>query len=591
MEIVTKNNRSSSVKTLLCVLTLVLLFALLLWRVPFGYDWTDEQYYSEVGYRLLQGDRPLVDTWEVHQFSAMLSAPVLQVYLWCNGGSTDGMVLFLRYFAVSLQFGASLLAFFLLKKRNGPLPALLVAGMLLGYSHFAINSYYYDSMTLLYAVLSGLFCMEFFQRSKGGFVFAVLGGVSVALAIVAFPYVLLLIPVYLAYWLVRLRDQGERRRNALGMLAFVAGAAVVALALAAYLLSRASLSQLMTGVSNMFGDPDHQSPSLLEVTGQYFNAIRVVFSPASYGAAALLLLGIVFAVSRNERVRRIVRWMGAVCTVLLMAGVVWIALGYDWGGIYRINLLAMCFALLAPGLYFLSNRTRDNGTLLLYWIGCGLSFAVQLGSNVRFLVSSGMLLPASMATVLYLFEHVNELFQRTAQPDVALSTGANRFSMALHTAVVLVCAACVLGLATLRLTAVHRDEPIPQLIATINSGAAKGIRTTPESAALHDQLIADIREIAPSSGSILITYLFPEGYLVTGLRAATPSAFNMSMDSRWLWQYYEQHPERVPALVFALDPEMPYNENGQTGIETFANNPAYQRIDYDTGTAFVNTQP
>ena len=88
-----------------------------------------------------------------------------------------------------------------------------------------------------------------------------------------------------------------------------------------------------------------------------------------------------------------------------------------------------------------------------------------------------------------------------------------------------------------------------------------------------------------------MAYLFPEGYLVTGLRAATPSAFNMPMDSPWLWQYYEQHPERVPALVFALNPAMPFNESGQVGIETFANNPVYERHDDATGTAFVRKAP
>jgi len=591
MEIVTTNNRRTNIKTLLCVLMLVLLFAMLLWRVPFGYDWTDEQYYSEIGYRLLQGDRPLVDTWEVHQFSAMLSAPVLQVYLWFSGGSTDGMVLFLRYFAVSLQFCASLLVFFLLRKRNGLVPALIVAGMLLGHAHFAINSYYYDSMALLYGTLSGFFCMAFFRRSTSGFVFSVLGGLCFALAVVAFPYVLLFTPVYLLYWIVRLRDKSERKRNALGMLAFVAGAAAVALALVAYLLSHATVSQLLTGISNMFGDPDHQSPSLLEVTGQYLNAIRVVFSPASYGAAALLLLGIVFSFSRRESVRRNVRWLGAVGIVAMLIGVVWIALRYDWDRIYRINLLAMGFALLAPGLYLLSNRTRDNGTLLLYWIGCGLSLAVQLGSNTRILASSGMLLPASMATVLYLFEHADELFLQKTEEAVETGNRAHRFSRALWVAATLACTACVIGLATLRVTAVHRDEPIPHLTATIDSGAAKGIRTTPASARLHDQLIADIRENAPSSGSILITYLFPEGYLVTGPSAATPSAFNMSMDSPWLAQYYEQHPERVPALVFALDPAMPFNESGQVGIATFDDNPAYERRDYATGAAFVRKAP
>lgn len=583
------NKRTANVKTLLCVLTLVIMFALLLWRVPFGYDWTDEQYYSAIGYRLLQGDRPLVDTWEVHQFSAMLSAPVLQVYIWCNGGSTEGMVLFLRYFAVSLQFCASLVAFFMLKKRNGLIPALLVAGMLQGYSHFAINSYYYDSMVLLFGTLSGLFCMEFFQRSKGGFLFSALGGLFFALAVVAFPYALLVTPVYLAYWIVRMRVNGGRKQNELGLVAFVLGAAVVALILLIFLLSRASVSQLLAGVSNMLGDPDHQTQSLLEVTGQYFNAIRVVYSPVSYGAAALLLLGIAFSFSKNENVRRSIHCVGAVSIVLMLFGVVWIALRYDWNGIYRINLLAMGFAMLAPGFFFLSKRTRDNGTLLLYWIGCMLSFAVQLGSNTRILASSGMLLPASMAAVLYLFEHANELFLFKTQKSQNTENRLRLLSKVLRVTAALACVACVVGLMFLRLTAVHRDEPIPQLTATIGSGAAKGIRTTEESAALHDELIANICEYAPSSGTILITNLFPEGYLVTGSRAATPSTFNMSMDSAWLAQYYEQHPERVPVFVFALNPTMPYNEDGQKGIDSFSNNPSYERRDFATGTAFVKT--
>jgi hypothetical protein len=591
MEMESTNNRRANVKTLLCVLTLVLLFALLLWRVPFGYDWTDEQYFSEVGYRLIQGDRPLVDTWEVHQFSAMLAAPVLKGYLVLNGGSTDGMVLFLRYFYVSFQLCVSAVGFFVLKKKSGHIPALIAAAMLLMYSHFSINSYYYDSMTLLFCVLSGLMCIAFFQRKAGGFVLAALGGACFALSVVAYPYFLLFIPAYALFWLLRLRNKGARRQNALGMLAFFAGAAIVALALVGYLLSQATVSQLLTGVNNMLGDPDHQSIGLLEVMGQYFNAIRVIFSPASYGAAALLLLGIAYSYIRRATVRRWFHRAGAIGALLLLFCVVGIAMGYDWDGVHRINLFAMGFALVAPGLYCFTDRKKDDGTMLLYWLGCGLSVCVQLGSNTRILASSGMLLPASLATVLYLFDHAKTLFDWGTDEQAATLIGSKRWSAALRGFAILACAACVLGTAHLRLTAVHRDEPIPELTATIQSGAAKGIVTTPKSAELHDRLIANIREHAPSSGAILITYLFPEGYLVTGLRAATPSAFNMSMDSPWLKQYYEQHPERVPALVFALDPTMPFNDLGHAGISIYSENPSYVQRNYETGTAFVKTQP
>lgn len=584
------NKRKANVKTLLCVLTLAVLFLILLWRVPFGYDWTDEQYFSEIGYRLLQGDRPLVDTWEVHQFSAMLAAPVLKGYLVCNNGSTDGIVLFLRYFYVSFQLFVSVVTFFVLKRKSGPVPSLICAGMLLAYSHFSINSYFYNSMVLLFSALSALLCIRFFDGESGGFLFAGLGGVCFALAVVAYPYFLLFIPVYLAFWIVQMRNQNRRRRNSYGALAFFAGAAAVALALLLFLLSRATVSQLQTGVSNLLSDPDHYSQNLPEVAWQYFNAIRVIYTPASYGAAALLLVGILYSVSRRENVRRLLKRIGAIGAVLLMLSVVWIALLYDWDGVHRINLLAMGFALVAPGLFFLTDRKKDPGTLLLYWIGCGLSISVQIGSNTRILASSGMLLPASMATVIYLFDHAGELFRWDPELDVMDAKRSNRRYSGLRAAAILACAACVTGLIGLRATAVHRDEPIPLLTAKIESGAAKGIYTTPESAELHDRLIAEIRANAPQSGSILITYLFPEGYLVTGLLAATPSAFNMSMDSNWLESYYAQNPERRPAYVFSLDPSMPYNVSGEAGIGTFSGNADYERLDLSTGTAFIRKQ-
>ena len=590
MEIATTNNRKANVRALLCVMTLAVLFALLLWRVPYGYDWTDEQYFSEIGYRLLQGDRPLVDTWEVHQFSAMLAAPVLKGYLLFNEGSTDGIVLYLRYFYVSFQFGVSLIAFFVLRKKSGSVSALIAAAMLLAYSHFSINSYYYNSMTLLYAVLSALMCIAFFNRSSGGFVFTALGGICFALAIVAYPYFLLFIPVMVVFWLVRLRKKGLRKRNAFGALAFFTGSAAVALALILFLLSRASVSQLLTGVSNMFGDPDHQSINLLEAAGQYFNAIRVIFSPASYGAAALLMLGIWYSLSKRAKIRRILKRAGAVGAVLLMFCVVLIALFYDWDGVHRINLFAMGFALMAPGLYFLADRKKDTGTLLLYWIGCGLSFSVQLGSNTRILASSGMLLPAAMASVIYLFDHASEVFAWDADAAIQPPNRAGCWATSLRIAAVLASLACVAGTAHLRATAVHRDEPVARLTARIESGAAMGIYTTPESAALHDRLIADLRKYAPKSGSILITYLFPEGYLVTGLPAGTPSAFNMAMDSVWLERYYEQNPERRASYVFAIDPSMPFNQSGYAGIATFDENPAYERRDVGTGAVFLRGQ-
>jgi len=563
------HNRTAGKKTLLCVLVLAVFFLLLLWRVPFGYDWTDEEYYSVVGYRLLQGDRPLVDTWEVHQFSGMLAAPVLGGYRLLNSGSMDGSVLFLRYFYVSFQFGVSLLAFFVLRKKSGDISALFAAAMLLGYSHYAINSYFYDSMATLYSVLSVLFLFIFEERERSGYVFAALSGICFALSVLAFPYVLLALPVYVVYWILCARRTRPQKRYLIGMGWFFVGAAVIAGAVVTFLLSRATISELLSGVRGMFSDPDHQRVNVPLILAQYINTIRVMYSPYSYGAAALVLLGGAYRLVKQTRAREILHFIGAVFTLMLIAGITIHASTYNWPVYYRINMVAMGLALVAPGLFLLADAAK-NRALLLYAVGCALSIAAQIGSNTRILASSGMLLPASMATVLYLFDNRTAIFDIHTENTLhtRMQTVIRLERLLVFSAYVLT-ALFALSICAHRITGVYRDESIPSLTATLDSGAAKGIRTTPESAKQHHDMVSAICDNAPDTGNLLVSYLFPEGYLLTNLRAATPSAYNMRLDSEWLAAYYAANPERTPDMLALLAADMPFNGNTKFGVEEF----------------------
>ena len=571
--------------TLVCVLALAVLLSLLVWRVPFGYDWTDEAYYSAITYRLLQGDRLLVDTWEVHQFSALLSAPVLGAYLALNGGSADGCILFMRYFYVSFQFLVSVYAFFVFRKRSGNLAAFFAAAMLLGYTHYAINSFYYDSMALLFSVLSVLLVFEFFERGSGGFWRPAAGGAAYAASILAFPYFVLSLPVYIAYWWIRIRKGGPGRRNGRGALWFLGGAAAVALIVAALIFTRASFADVMGGVSGMLSDPDHQATGVVRVLGSYLNAIRVLYGPVSYGAAGLLALGVCASCTKKPKLKQAARLTGAIAAILLMLGVTLRAFTYDWAGYHRMNLIATGLALLAPGLYFLSGRKADR-VVFLYFLSCALSITTQLGSNTRILAASGMLLPASAATILYLFDQKEALFRfRFAErPDRRWKGGCVR---GFQTAAAVACLVFVTALFTLRASAVYRDETIANLDAMIEEGAARGIYTTQESASRHDRLVADIRDCAPDEGSILITSLFAEGYMLTELSAATPSAYTIRMDSEWLNAYYEKNPQRRPSVVFALDPDMDYNDRSMEGNEIYESDPDYEKTIFSSGIAYT----
>ncbi len=578
-------NKKAGAWTLICVLTLAALLLLLIWRVPFGYDWTDEEYYSAITYRLLNGDRLLVDTWEVHQFSAVLAAPVLGAYLALNGAGTDGCILFMRYFYVSFQFLVSVYAFFTFRKRSGSLAALIAAAMLLGYTHFAINSFYYDSMALLFSVLSVLLIFDYFERNEKSGWLAALSGAAYAASVMAFPHFILSLPAFIGYWWVRIKKSNPGKQSIHGSLWFLGGGAAVAGIVATLIFANASFADVARGVSGMLSDPDHQSISIVHVLGSYLNAIRVIYGPISYGAAGLLALGVWSAYTKRQRLKQCLRWIGAIAAILLLLGVTLRAYTYSMDGFHRINLLAAGIALLAPGLYFLSGK-KSNRVIFLYCLGCALSISTQIGSNTRILAASGMLLPASVATVLYLFDQKEELFhfQLTNRQDKRLKGGSVRV---FQTVAVIGFAMFVAALFTLRATAVYRDATITDLDTMIESGAAKGIYTTQQRAKMHDQLVSDIRSAAPEEGSILIVDLFPEGYMLTNLAAATPSAYRMYIDSEWLEMYYEENPQRRPSVVFALNPNMDFTGDSMRGSSLYKDNSGYEETVFSSGTAYT----
>ena len=564
-----------------CLIALCALFLLLLWRCPYGFDWSDEAYQSAVPYRLAMGDRPFIDTWEVHQLSGMIALPFLRVFLLFSGGATDGMLLFFRYLGVSIQFLVALYAFFVLRRAHGDVPAALCAGLVLMHSHYAMNNFFYNSMTLLFLLLSFLLlmdaaCVRSGGAGRGETVRTALSGAAYALSVLAYPYVVLTLPVWLLYWWRRVRRAEDRKPEKRALFVWLGGVLAPALLFAAFVLVRCPLRELWQNIGGMLHDPDHQSESLVHVMGYYFNAIRVLYGPAAYGAAALCAYGAATCLVKRAAVQRRMRTLGLFfAAAVVLCELVWIV-PYDYPAYHKITMAAAGLAMVAPGVYFLAGR-RKSPLLWLYFLGCALSVAVQIGSNTRVRASLGMLLPASVASALYLVDTVR-----------AAACGA-RLRRALTAAATAAVAAMLLLTAGLRLTAVYRDEPIPKLTARIASGPAKGLRTTPESADKLAVLSAAVCDNAPESGALLMTNLMPIGYLLTDLPPATPSCYNMTMDAAWLWDYYALHPARKPSYVFAAAEG--YGESNdlslQGAAETFGADGAYRAVQTPAGTAYI----
>lgn len=566
---------SAKTKLILCLLILTLLFTALCVRVPYGLDWTDEPYYSVLPYRLFLGDRPLVDTWEVHQLSGLLVLPFLKLFMLFSGGSTTGVMLYFRYVLIVLQFALSLYAFFVLRRKSGDVVALLAAGMLLMHVHFGINGLSYNAITPLLLALSVLFAFDMLDGHSPR-VFAALSGLAYALAVQAYPYAALTLPVYILFWIAHARRRAADPAGKRLWRWFSLGALAALFAFAVNVLLRSPLSGIIENAGSILHDPDHQSESVFMLLASYCNAIRVLFGPVFTAAVALFLYSFVTHFVKNARARLRLKQLGfALAIALIAAAVLWV-IPYDYPNHHKLNLVAVSITLILPSLLCLSDF-RMSRYFLPIGLGLTLSLCVQLGSNTGVRSSSGMLLLSSVGTMLYLFALLDDEMPRPY--------GA-------HTFRIVAAGVCALQLALtagLRVQTVYRDATLPKLTERIADGPAKGVVTTQDNAAHYAGVLADIREYASDNGNVLVTNLLPVAYLMSELAPATPSAFNMTCDSPWLAEYYQKHPERMPDLLYAANANVGQsNDSSLSGADALAGSLGLRGIEGRSGTIFID---
>ncbi len=178
--------------------------AALVWRCRYGFDWSDETYYTALTYRLALGSRLFSDMWEIHQLSALPLLPLMRLFLLCSGGSTDGVILFFRTAFCVVQTLCAICAFFLLKKRYAPLAAFLASGLVLMFAHFALSNLSYDTMPVLLLFLS--VALQAGAKPGRSRVLYALSGACYALAVQCYPQLVVTLPVFAVYFALRARQ-------------------------------------------------------------------------------------------------------------------------------------------------------------------------------------------------------------------------------------------------------------------------------------------------------------------------------------------------------------------------------------------------
>ena len=94
-----KENR----KDLVAAYIFFALFGFVLVRLPYGVGITDEGFYYTVVQRVLRGDRLIADEWQITQLNSLLEIIPYKLSLLFSGGTTEGLILNIRYLFVFSQ--------------------------------------------------------------------------------------------------------------------------------------------------------------------------------------------------------------------------------------------------------------------------------------------------------------------------------------------------------------------------------------------------------------------------------------------------------------------------------------------------------
>lgn len=463
-------------------------------RLHFGVDFSDESYYVSLAYRFCLGDAPFRDELHLGQTAALITWPFVKAFVGI-AGSTDGLVLFTRRLYLLVGCGVAGVAWLGLRQRI-PAPAALVISLVciafvpLGIPNLSYNTLGSFGFTLGVFLAAPLI----FEGEARSFALAA-SGVAHGIAILAYPP--LLVPAAgFALVLCLLATRSPMR--AIGI--YAAGGLAVGVLLAG-VTELAGLERVYQFMQTSYGPSD----------GKFAQVLRQLAQSGPEKAILLPWMALLW-------------WQGRRRPAWVIATLPLLPLLFAWP-LLRLPLWKAPTHYVASwgamGLLLLPLVWQEVWARRLFWgawcpaLVAGVTVA---WSSTNGYTNAGVgMLPAAVVTTAYLYQAIRAAARSTG--------GAWRPAFALPLVGVLIVLAIGLNYQRgiyMGGEVLARKRPV----VTVDWGPYRGLRTvTPKNDFLR-VLAEDLGHLADPSGRIIFYDHFPPGYLLTGMRPATPSIYS-----------------------------------------------------------------
>lgn len=508
------------------IVVLAIGLVILIYRISFGIDFTDQSWYVAEPYIVSEGAVPYADNWSQTPGFTIPLALFTKLYTFFTG-STEGIFLFSRIEYVIWLLAILGICFFLfnrnLDRERMPIFVLLPFLFITPHQLFDIN---YNNIGLVYLLLgcTVLFVNHEAAKLKIQFVKGLASGIIIARAVIGTPYILLpcaIIILFLCYEKAWSKLQG-----------FICGGIVAAILVVGWCCFRVGVFKFINGLQYWFVDCP------------YFKLESDPFSSENFlelfSFLKIFILCIVFAYI----MRRILKqdevyesFLYILLTVLLILGYVQCLYTNDfkvltyWGWFEPIVLYM-----------FLPNSLQRRRMRLF-------SFIIVLYSSVFLFSSFGNIYGfGSREYWLYipLIFSIAIIFSRDMK--------SVRTKIFFRISIILI----AIMMIQLSYGYVYRDEQISDLTVKVESGIWKGLYTT-ENRALDVVKLEDyIRQITSKDDNILFMDWCPFGYLMSNGSACSPSTYDNLLYAHGtnlpqvMFDYF-QEVEKTPDKIIYVD--------------------------------------
>ena len=508
------------------------IWAFLFWKCPYGYGNIDETLYLTVPYRLLKWhDGLLVHEWHEFQLSTFPMLPVTFIYNLLFPG-TERIILNFRLI-YTFFWGCSALFLYSRTKRYTKAGAAAASLCYLIYAPYGIMAFSYNSMGIMFLLNACVLGMT--ARNHREFQY-MLAGFFLAGAILCCPFLLVLYALLTIIALTAFIRKQDAQVKTLWLYA-TAGAFILFVIFCTFLLSRASLRDLIRSVPIVLDDVEHpdRDLSLLSQTSRYLSSLWHAAPIAPYVIIGTLL----FCIIGRFR-KQFLRFFFSGACLLTSIWLLYVAVNRQ-----HINylMLPVCFL----GLFCRVNSENTTIKTLFRWLwipGMIYTYCLNWSSNQGLYAITNAAAAAAFASFM-----IAVVFIMTEFYDQGMKRVLPVLSLILLITVQIGCEL------SLRYQNVFWETGIEEQKVYARTGPEKDILMTRNHLDIYERVLAELEPIRNDRDIVRILFFTndPLLYLYTEKGIGSFSSWLPGINQRTIDRldlYYEINPEKMPDAIF-----------------------------------------